>query len=931
MKKSTLYFRDSLRLDLGKIGPEQKKKFMDNMVAEGVKTTPPRLLVTVAATHAGIITRNNAFYRPDIMKDGISTFISPYQKPVQLHHSDQADPVGRVQNAKYIDISNHYVERMLEFRNRYGGFNFTDAKVDAEKAIDQYKWVVENMLPTKDYKGLGYGELTLSITDAEAAEKVLDQRYLTVSVGFTTTEARCSECNQDWASEGPCDHSPGQMYDSVPMSLIPGNFLYDEVSWVNNPADQFTEITEVQVTNLMETQQDRNKNSQIIDVVPILLGEDRANGIYRINFQDDVPEDPKPIEVNMSKKTKPAEAKFIEHAGSRWPEAASALLKDAKYVSRKHYLADEGDSDHKHRVVVDPETGNGYSDYVDGHTHEVVNMKVKETAKGWWDDETEEYKTEDPHTHPMGDEIPKLGYDSAQDSDSTGRPVPEGQATDRKKKKMKKKIKKSYDSEDQIPEDGPETKLIDADEDIPEGWELVEEIDDDAEVDDQLPPQAGEPKSAPAMEKKKKKAKKKKSSDQTQDEDDEIIEIEDGAEVPEGYELMEDEVEEDDGTFNDSVTEDVDKFYDDFVSPLIDELGLEDDVKLSADVRKELKASDFCGPNRSFPIVDCAHVTVARELLDRYTGDSKSKIKAAIERKARKLGCDKKQDATSVVTFAIEENEYAVSDLTALDKVLSSLGKDTVVEHKDAVFDVAKVFGITEEAFEEALGKDTVVLGSGETQDLDAAVDTYEQDAAIKFNESEIDKFVQDLANLADDSFRQTLVDSLISALVKAELIPDYDQEFTDMVEERDSLQEKVDKLTASNKDLYQNRQRFLAEKVVELSAAIGADDYKDLDDEAIAEKIESLQLRSVDSLNKQVRDLVTQLVDSRNKPGIENNEDTTPGSVEQNIETQDSTEGEEKVIDTSLFHGMDPHSYQLARRLRDSIQRSGLNGKRQG
>src|SRR3990167_11032116 len=54
------------------------------------------LLVRIAATHAGIITRNNGFYLPDRMKKGATSFTANYGKPVQIHHNQDADPVGRI-------------------------------------------------------------------------------------------------------------------------------------------------------------------------------------------------------------------------------------------------------------------------------------------------------------------------------------------------------------------------------------------------------------------------------------------------------------------------------------------------------------------------------------------------------------------------------------------------------------------------------------------------------------------------------------------------------------------------------------------------------------------------------------------------------------------------------------------------------------------
>lgn len=67
----------------------------------------------------------------------------------------------------------------------------------------------------------------------------------------------------------------------------------------------------------------------------------------------------------------------------------------------------------------------------------------------------------------------------------------------------------------------------------------------------------------------------------------------------------------------------------------------EEDAKLSAAQRKKLSSSAFCGPNRSFPAHDCAHVTAARRLIGRYKGDAatKARIMRCVERKAKSMSC----------------------------------------------------------------------------------------------------------------------------------------------------------------------------------------------------------------------------------------------------------------------------------------------------
>jgi len=80
---------------------------------------------------------------------------------------------------------------------------------------------------------------------------------------------------------------------------------------------------------------------------------------------------------------------------------------------------------------------------------------------------------------------------------------------------------------------------------------------------------------------------------------------------------------------------------------LIDEEAFNNaDAKLSSEGRKKLPKSTFCGPDRSFPVPDCAHVTAARRLIGRYKGPgNKSTILACVSRKEKALGCGSKDSA----------------------------------------------------------------------------------------------------------------------------------------------------------------------------------------------------------------------------------------------------------------------------------------------
>jgi hypothetical protein len=69
--------------------------------------------------------------------------------------------------------------------------------------------------------------------------------------------------------------------------------------------------------------------------------------------------------------------------------------------------------------------------------------------------------------------------------------------------------------------------------------------------------------------------------------------------------------------------------------------AIENAKKLTTKTRKALPDSVFCGPGRSFPCQDCAHVRAAKVYLKRsnFSAATQRKIAACINRKAKALGC----------------------------------------------------------------------------------------------------------------------------------------------------------------------------------------------------------------------------------------------------------------------------------------------------
>jgi hypothetical protein len=76
----------------------------------------------------------------------------------------------------------------------------------------------------------------------------------------------------------------------------------------------------------------------------------------------------------------------------------------------------------------------------------------------------------------------------------------------------------------------------------------------------------------------------------------------------------------------------------------------EEDALLSVEDKAELTDQAFCGPERSFPIADCAHLKAARKLIDRFedSNPTKNLISSIVEEKAKNLDCDKSEEYTKL-------------------------------------------------------------------------------------------------------------------------------------------------------------------------------------------------------------------------------------------------------------------------------------------
>lgn len=210
-------------------------KLTDAQFSNGKKA----VYATVKATHAARVTGNNGFYLPSKMAAGAASMVAPYEKPIKAHHKDTMDPVGRIKVAKYL----HTPLQDNSLRH----LNSLKDNVSFSEAVDLVDQLNDSgVLNDRNFAGLGYILSTGLITDPDAVDKVLDGRYQTVSIEAYTDKAVCSICREDWAQDGRCEHSPGEIVDGKRAFLIAGELEYDGWDWVNTPADQLATVIRLQ-------------------------------------------------------------------------------------------------------------------------------------------------------------------------------------------------------------------------------------------------------------------------------------------------------------------------------------------------------------------------------------------------------------------------------------------------------------------------------------------------------------------------------------------------------------------------------------------------------------------------------------------------------------------------------------------------------------
>ncbi len=544
-----LFMRDFVNLKVKEV--DRSKKNLAEC-RDDSEPTGKSLLVKVEATHSGIVNGNQRFYRPDRMQDSVYRWTEPDKplKPVLVEHDKEQTAIGRIHQARYIDLSHKYRTEVPEVGTM---LFFADA---ASKRLDLYKSinvVLDKLQPREDYKGLGYIELGMKITNPDGIRKVLTGEYLTVSVGFQTDQAICSACHTDWATDDRCEHKLGEMVDGKKMFLIAGNFFYKEMSFVNFPADPFAQVISKEIL-----QDSLNSKMFFMGMRP-----ERQTKLLASYAMADSIDLGKMFESDI--------------------QVADPDIKDSEMlVELQSYL------DEMNKAPLTKERATEISD-------KIKALDPKEDA---------EKEMVRRVSTTLKSHIQKHGLETVADKKITKEQVEAKiEALIPTLQDMSVEARTNYIA--RIAEEAKQFELevpaIDVESLTPyQDWKIEELPEDERSF---------------------------------------------FADPDALYEQM----------FTKADSEDAIKAEDAEYGEILT------DAKLSTEKRKSLKGSAFCGPGRSFPVPDCAHVTAARRLIGRakVSDGTKSKILGCVSRKAKALGCEgksKKKDAdtTPVLTDSVK-------------------------------------------------------------------------------------------------------------------------------------------------------------------------------------------------------------------------------------------------------------------------------------
>ena len=156
------------------------------------------IICEIEAMHE-IVTGNYIGYTESSIDSSLESWTSPYLKPVILHHKDQD---GKI------------IGRVLKAEKR------PSVLLENSQAL----------------------VLTVRISDETAKQGILDKRYLTTSIGVSSSDVECSICHKPIQRNKSCGHVLGKTYKDQTCTWTVNSMMAKEISFVIVPADSYSQV-----------------------------------------------------------------------------------------------------------------------------------------------------------------------------------------------------------------------------------------------------------------------------------------------------------------------------------------------------------------------------------------------------------------------------------------------------------------------------------------------------------------------------------------------------------------------------------------------------------------------------------------------------------------------------------------------------------------
>lgn len=269
-----------------------------------------------------------------------------------------------------------------------------------------------------------------------------------------------------------------------------------------------------------------------------------------------------------------------------------------------------------------------------------------------------------------------------------------------------------------------------------------------------------------------------------------------------------------------------------------------EDAKLTASQRKGLSDKTFCGPGRSFPVPDKAHVTAALRLINRskYSGSTKASILSCVRGKARKFGMEvssKTKDSNGeIVIEEIIVNDILLSnatidDILALETVEKYIS-DNYVKVETADSDTSNNKGDEQMEEEKKEDKTETVNTDDKKEDIKPA-DGSTTDVKP---EDKVEDKVEVVEVKTDDKVS-----------VPGESGADADTKTADAV-----INDEIKNLTLNNAELYKELKSGVIDRIVDHRLFL-----RKITKEQIEDSKKELMTRSMDSLKDTLKDILVE------------------------------------------------------------------------